>query len=155
MTGIRHKRSNMIKVWVFALLSLATLVGCQTSGVYLRETPLNVSETRRAVVSVIGQPRLTSENGRELLSKYYDRKGNSDDQVKNARERLTTHVTILGDRRPYDIQIEVVVEIRDREGAYQVVEKDDARAEKVALDIQKALVQSRDNRNIIDDFKPY
>lgn len=155
MTGIRRKRSNMKKVWVSAFFSLFALIGCQTSGVYLRETPLNVSETRRAVVSVIGQPRLTSENGRELLSKYYDRKGNSDDQVKNARERLTTHVTILGDRRPYDIQIEVVVEIRDREGVYQVVEKDDARAEKIALDIQKALVQSRDNRNIIDDFKPY
>lgn len=155
MTGIRRKRSSMKKVWVSAFFSLFALIGCQTSGVYLRETPLNVSETRRAVVSVIGQPRLTSENGRELLSKYYDRKGNSEDQVKNARERLTTHVTILGDRRPYDIQIEVVVEIRDREGVYQVVEKDDARAEKIALDIQKALVQSRDNRNIIDDFKPY
>jgi hypothetical protein len=64
-------------------------------------------------------------------------------------------VTILGDRRPYDIQIEVVVEIRDKEGIYQVVERDDARAEKIAKDIQKALVQSRDNRNIIDDFKPY
>ncbi|WP_413289529.1 hypothetical protein [Bdellovibrio sp. HCB337] len=139
----------------FALLFPLILVGCQTSGVFLRETPLNVSETRRAVVSVIGQPRITSENGRELFSKFYDRKGSSDDQLKNARERLHTHVTILGDRRPYDIQIEVVVEIRDREGVYQVVERDDARAEKVAMDIQKALVQSRDNRNIIDDFRPY
>ncbi len=121
----------------------------------MRETPLNVSDTRKAVVSVIGQPRLTSENGRELLSKYYDRRGNFEDQVKNARERLTTHITILGDRRPYDIQIEVVVEIRDKEGVYQIVEHDDARAEKIARDIQKALVQGRDNRNIIDDFKPY
>ncbi|MBS1969122.1 MAG: hypothetical protein JSU04_02375 [Bdellovibrionales bacterium] len=145
----------MKKVWVSSLLSLLVFAGCQTSGVYLRETPLNVSDTRKAVVSVIGQPRLTSENGRELLSKYYDRKGNSDDQMKTARERLTTHVTILGDRRPYDIQIEVVVEIRDKEGVYQIVERDDARAEKIAKDIQKALVQSRDNRNIIDDFKPY
>jgi len=145
----------MKKVWVSLALSFGILAGCQTKGVYLRETPLNVSDTRKAVVSVIGQPRLTSENGRELLSKYYDRKGNNDDAIKNARERLTTHVTILGDRRPYDIQIEVVVEIRDKEGVYQVVERDDARAEKVAKEIQKALVQSRDNRNIIDDFKPY
>lgn len=121
----------------------------------MRETPLNVSDTRRAVVSVIGQPRLTSENGRELLSKYYDRIGNSEDSIKNARERLSTHVTILGDRRPYDIQIEVVVEIRDKEGVYQIVERDEFRAERVAKEIQKALVQSRDNRNIIDDFKPY
>lgn len=141
--------------WLTLLFSLPFLAGCQTSGVFLRETPLNISETRKAVVSVIGQPRSTSENGREMLSKFYDRKGNSDDQSKNARERLYTHVTILGDRRPYDIQIEVVVEVRDRDGTYQVVEKDDARAEKIALNIQKALVQSRDNRNIIDDFRPY
>jgi len=145
----------MRKVWVSALLSTLIFTGCQTTGVFLRETPLNISETRRAVVSVIGQPRLTSENGRELVSKYYDRKGNSDDQTKNARERLSTHVTVLGDRRPYDIQIEVVVEIRDKSGTYQIVERDDYRAEKIAQDIQKALVQSRDNRNIIDDFKPF
>lgn len=145
----------MKKVWVSALLSVLVFAGCQTSGVFLRETPLNVSDTRRAVVSVIGQPRLTSENGRELLSKYYDRIGNTEDSIKNARERLSTHVTILGDRRPYDIQIEVVVEIRDKDGVYQVVERDEFRAERVAKEIQKALVQSRDNRNIIDDFKPY
>lgn len=145
------KKSTVSTLILVAFLFLA----CQTTGVYLRETPLNVSETRRAIVTVIGQPRLTSENGREMRSKYYDRRGNTDDSVKTARERLHTHVTVLGDRRPYDIQIEVLVEIRDRNGVYQEVERDDHRAEKIAQDIQKALVQSRDNRNIIDDFRPY
>lgn len=145
----------MKKTAVSLLLSLTALVGCQTDGVMLHETPLAISETRRCIVTVIGEPRITSENGRELFSKFYDRKGVMDDKSKTNRERLFTHITILGDRRPYDIQIEVVVEIRDKEGAYQVVEKDDARAEKIAKDIQKALVQSRDNRNVIDDFKPY
>ncbi|HEY8272768.1 MAG TPA: hypothetical protein VIG33_17880 [Pseudobdellovibrionaceae bacterium] len=145
-----------MKIFGFSFLfSIFIFIGCQTQGVYLRETPLNISETRKAVVSVIGQPRVTSENGRELLSKYYDRKGNSEDQIKMARERFSTHVIILGDRRPYDIQVEVVVEVRDHAGVYQVVEKDETRARKIALDVQKALVQSRDNRNIIDDFKPY
>lgn len=132
------------------------LVGCQTSGVVLKETPLNISETRKAIASVIGQPRATSENGREMVSKYYDRKGNKDEeQLKLARERLSTHIIILGDRRPYDIQVEVVVEIRDHDGKYQVVERDESRAEKVAKEVQKALVQSRDNRNLIDDFRAY
>ncbi len=49
----------------------------------------------------------------------------------------------------------MVVEIRDHEGKYQVVERDDARARIVSKEIQKALVQSRDNRNIIDDFRAY
>jgi hypothetical protein len=140
-----------------ALLSLITaaLIGCQTNAVVLHDTPLNISETRKAVVSVTGQPRVTSENGRELISKYYDRKGNMEEAAKMGRERLYTHVTILGDRRPYDVQVEVVVEVKDRGGVFQVVEKDQGRAEKIAVQIQKALVQSRDNRNVIDDFRPF
>jgi len=131
-------------------------VCCQTTGIVLKDTPLNISETRKAIASVIGQPRATSENGREMVSKYYDRKGTKDDEeMKTARERLSTHITILGYRRPYDIEIEVVVVIRDHEGKYQVVERDDARARIVSKEIQKALVQSRDNRNIIDDFRAY
>jgi hypothetical protein len=146
---------------LFFILKLITaastmfVTGCQTSGVVLHETPLNISETRKAIVSVMGQPRATSENGRELTSKYYDRKGNMEDPAKMGRERLFTHVTILGDRRPYDIQVEVVVEVKDHAGSFQVVEKDEARAEKVAVQIEKALVQSRDNRNVIDDFRPF
>lgn len=137
------------------IFSSLLIAGCQTTGVVLHDTPLNISETRRAIVMVTGQPRTTSENGRELVSKYYDRKGNMDDTAKLSRERLYTHVTILGDRRPYDLEVEVVVEIKDHDGTFQVVEKDRARAEKVAVQIQKALVQSRDNRNVIDDFKPF
>lgn len=138
------------------LLFFYILTGCQTQGVVLRDTPLNISETRKAIVSVIGQPRTTSENGREMVSKYYDRKGTKDEeQMKTVRERFSTHITILGDRRPYDIQIEVVVEIRDHDGKYQVVERDEARAQAISIEIQKALVQSRDNRNLIDDFRAY
>ncbi|MBK9324708.1 MAG: hypothetical protein IPM97_17470 [Bdellovibrionaceae bacterium] len=138
------------------LLFFYILTGCQTQGVVLRDTPLNISETRKAIASVIGQPRATSENGREMVSKYYDRKGTKDEeQMKTVRERFSTHITILGDRRPYDIQIEVVVEIRDHDGKYQVVERDEARAQAISIEIQKALVQSRDNRNLIDDFRAY
>ena len=145
-----------MKILLFAL-SFVTLfiASCQTEGVVLHDTPLNVSNTRVAIVRVIGEPRATSENGREMVSKFYDRKGNTDDQVKNARERLSTHITILGDRRPYDIQVEVVVEVRDHDGTYQVVDRDGARAAKIAADIKKSLAQSRDNRNLIDDFRPY
>lgn len=143
-----------LKIVFAVILTSLGLLGCQSDGVFLRETPLSISETRKAVVVAIGQPRVTSENGREMISKYYDRKGNTE-EAKTARERLYTHVTILGDRRPYDIKVEVIVEIRDKSGSYQVVENDERRAEKVAEDIQKALVQSRDQRNIIDDFRPY
>jgi len=131
------------------------LSGCQTGGVVLRETPLGVSETRRVVASVIGETRGVSENGRELLSKYYDKKGKNIDKMDMAKERYFTQVTVLGDRRPYDVQVEVLIEARDQDGGWELVDRDDEKAAVVADKIRKALNQSRDSRNVIDDFRSF
>lgn len=130
------------------------MVGCRT-GVILKETPLSITETRKAVVSVIGEPRKMSSNGRELSSKYYDRSNNMIERMEMQRERYWTHVTILGDRRPYDVQVEVFLEERDEEGVFRQSDRDDARAEEMADTLKKTLYQSLDNRNIIDDFRSF
>lgn len=142
----------------FCLLALSLglfLTGCRTGGVILRETPLSVSETRRVVVSVIGEPRSVSQNGREILSKFYDRKEKAIPRMEMARERFYTHVTILGDRRPYDIQVEVLVEGRNADGGFEVISRDDDRATTIAEKLRQALNQSRDTRNVIDDFRSF
>lgn len=141
----------------FLLLFLTALLlsSCRTGGVILRETPLNISETRRAVVAVIGEPRSLSQNGRELTSQYYDKKGNKIEKMSMARERLHTHVTVLGDRRPYDIQVQVLVEGRNEDGGFDLLERDDKRAATVAEKIRQTLNQSRDSRNVIDDFRSF
>lgn len=72
-----------------------------------------------------------------------------------ARERLYTHITVLGDRRPYDVQVEVLVESRNQEGAFELVGNDDSRAAVIADKLKKALNQSRDKRNVIDDFRSF
>lgn len=140
---------------LFALSLGLFLTGCRTGGVILRETPLSVSETRRVVVSVIGEPRSVSQNGREILSKFYDRKEKAIPRMEMARERFYTHVTILGDRRPYDIQVEVLVEGRNADGAFEVISRDDDRATTIAEKLRQALNQSRDTRNVIDDFRSF
>ncbi len=146
-----------MKAWISGLLLVCTLLisGCRTGGVILRETPLNVSETRRAVMSVIGEPRSVSSNGREMLSHYYDRKNNKIEKMNLARERFYTHVTILGDRRPYDVQVEILVEGRTEEGKFELIDRDDDRAAGVAEKIRNALNEGRDNRNVIDDFRTF
>lgn len=121
----------------------------------MRETPLNVSETRRVVVGVIGEPRSVSQNGREIYSKYYDKKDKVIEKMDMARERLSTQVTILGDRRPYDVQVEVLVESRTPNGGFSAPEPDDQRAAVLAEKIRQALNQSRENRNVIDDYRPF
>lgn len=143
-------KKNLLISFIFLVL-----VGCQTSGVLLRETPLNISETRKVIMSVVGQVRDVSENGRELFSRYYDRKGNPIQSMDMAKERYYSHLIVLGDRRPYDISVEVLVEARDQDGGWELVDRDDQKAAVLADKLKKALHQSRDSRNVIDDFRSF
>lgn len=131
------------------------LSSCRTGGVILRETPLNVSETRRAVVSVIGEPRSVSTNGREIFSHYLDKKDKKIEKMDMIRERHFAHVTILGDRRPYDVQVEVIIEGRNEDGGFDIIDRNDEKASVIAEKIRQALNQSRDSRNVIDDFRSF
>ncbi len=145
------KMSGKIAAFLFSTLLLA----CATKqpGILIPETPLNMSETRKAVTKVIGKPRAISENGRELFSAYYDSHGLDLDPVKST-ERLHTHVLILNDRRPYDIRVVVVVE-QKRGPQFVRIGFDKERSKKIADRIIRALHESRDNRNVIDDFQPF
>lgn len=143
---------------LFALCLIGTtllLSSCRTGGVILRETPLGVSETRRAVVMVIGEPRSVSSNGREIFSHYFDKKDRKIEKMEVVRDRRFTQVTILGDRRPYDVQVEVIVEARTEDGGFGIVDRDDRKASVIAEKIRQTLHQSRDNRNVIDDFRSF
>lgn len=135
--------------------SFLFLSGCVTGGVTLKDTPLGLSETRRSIVSVIGEPRIISQNGREMQSQYYAKDNKPIAKMDMARSRYYTHVIILGDRRPYDIQVIVKVEVRTEDGQFEYAENDDDKSEFVAGRIQEALNQSRDGRNIIDDFRSF
>jgi hypothetical protein len=141
--------------FVSLIFSLVFLVSCQTTrpGITLQDTPLNMSESRKVIQTIIGKPREISENGRELISGYQDSFGQDFEPGKSV-ERYTIHVLILGDRRPYNIRIEVPVERKTSSG-YKRVGYDNTRAKEVAEKIKKALHESRDNRNVIDDFKPF
>jgi hypothetical protein len=137
-----------------AILSFIFMAGCQVPGIILRENNIGLSEARKAVVSVIGAPRSVSSNGRELVSKYYDKTKMFIEEVEKVKHRYYTKVTILGDRRPYDIAVLVIYESRI-DGIYEVEHQDDGLATEVAKKIKLALNQSRDQRNVIDDFRSF
>ncbi len=139
----------------FIFFFLIITAGCVTGGVVIRETPLNVSDTRKVVTSVIGVPINISENGRELYSNFYDARGQKIEKPEAVRARLQTVVIILGDRRPYDIQVLVNKQVKSPEGRFEFYERDDVRAEDIAEKIRKALNQSRGQRNVIDDFRSF
>lgn len=145
-----------MKNLTFLLLMAATVLsGCRTASIVLKDTPLSLSETRRVIVSIIGEPRSLSENGREMVSQYYDKKDQKIEKMNMARERRYTHVAVLGSRRPYDVKVEVYVEVRNQDGEFDTVDRDLQKAKFIGEKINQALNQSRDNRNVIDDFRSF
>src|SRR5438270_10401297 len=96
---------------ISCILGLILLTSCVTQqpGTTITETPLPISETRKVISTIIGPPRSISENGREMLSQYYDSYGLDFDPSKS-KDRYYSHILILNDRRPYDIRVVVNVE---------------------------------------------
>lgn len=136
------------------LISMFYLASCQTTGAVIRDTPMSLAEIRRVTITVIGDPRKTNENGHELESTYFDKKKKPIERPNEVKERYYTRVTILGDRRPYDIQVQCLAEIRTPDG-YEDAGEDDGLATEWASEIKKALHESREKRNFIDDFKAF
>lgn len=145
----------MIRLFrLFLVFTALCLSSCQHGGAKILETPMSFNEIRRVVSEVMGDPRKVSEGGYELDSKYHDSQGKVIDNPGQARERYFTRVSILGDRRPYDLWVRVFAEVRTAQG-FEGVGEDDQLAERLASDLRKALHESRDKRNLIDDFKAF
>lgn len=137
-----------------AVLAAALLSACQHQGAMINEAPFSLPEIRRVVVGVLGEPRKVNASGYEMISQYYDKDEEVLERPNEARQRFHTVVSVLGDRRPYDIEVLVNVEVRTLDG-YENVGQDEGMAQSQAERIKKALHESREKRNMIDDFKAF
>ena len=104
--------------------------------------------------SLPGGTRITSENGREFDSNYFAPKGPLDVDGSTGNFRETAHIAILGSGRPYSISVEAIIEKKDGRN-YEVYGRDPSRGTEISKRIQTGLSNRRDDRNMIDDFKPF
>jgi hypothetical protein len=75
-------------------------------------------------------------------------------KVDNVSQRYHAKITVLGDRRPYNI--EVVVTSQKRKGEnYIDLGLNESVSQKIANLIQKNLTKRRGNGNIVDDFRAF
>ncbi len=130
---------------------------CQTTeGIVLSETPLAIRPTRIAIAAALGEPRVISQNGREVSTHYHDRKFKFLEITPKTQERLYTKVVILGARRPYDIAVEVHVEHRDPDSKnFHDIGVDEKLSMLQARQLQQALNLSRDKAVVIDEGAPF
>lgn len=143
---------------MFVLLS-----GCATllpEGERIENLDLPIHEIQKAVeINLPTGRRQVSSNGREYLSDFFIVTNGKIQPAGNSSDRFYAHIYILGDRRPYVLQISV---IRERKmggetynAKYEKYAYDQRIAKVIAKRIQATLSKRRDDRNIIDDFRVF
>jgi hypothetical protein len=132
------------------------IVGCQTHPYIIPESYLPVAEHRKAIVAVIGDARIISQNGRDVISHYHDRNFKFIDDPAKVKIRYYTKVSVLGVRRPYEVAVEVMKEQKDPDSK-QFIDQglDDSLSQKRLVEINKMLNQSRDKPQSIDVENPF
>jgi len=140
-------------VWIYCVF----LISCATEpAYYIENSNLPVAESRIAVTTVIGKPRIISLNGRELTSVFHDRKFEPLDLDKKLKVRFYTKVVILGPRRPYEVSVEVIKEVFEPQTqAFVAVGMDEGLTQIKAQEIKKALNKGLDSYRKLDGDNPF
>ncbi len=102
-----------------------------------------------------------SENKRVIYSRPFVVNQNDQARKSGYRERGIAKVWVLGDIRPYSIETEVTIERAKvtvqniGKELYEPVRSDRELARKLLNSILAQLNKRENNRNIIDDFRPF
>lgn len=142
----------------FQFVLLLLLVSCSDlDGTFVEKKGVNVSTQslikafERATTGVRGK----SANGREIVSRYQKPGSNSFDNAAGEKVRAYSRLLILGDRRPYTLQIQYVVEERTSSDGYEIIKYDDVAAKQTLKKVLDFLVNRPDQEDFIDDFKAF
>jgi hypothetical protein len=151
----------MFKSFVISVLLGSLLGACsaaeKVSDVNQPLTAINAAIEKELSMGIQG----TSENRREFYSKPFLVKQSDEAQLDGFRERGLAKVYVLGDRRPYIIEVEVYIERAkvpkkgsEKDLEYSFYRHDKGLAKKLLRNILNTL-ERRENKNFIDDFRPF
>lgn len=148
----------LLSFLVLSLSGCASMMANRQSK-FIKEIDWPLPQIRMAIAAQIpiGQ-RTISQNGRELVSEYFVPARDGFKEGDQATNRYYVQYTVLGDRRPYDVEILVTHERRTLKGndfVYTTYGHDDRLTAELAERLRKELSKRREDRNIIDDFRVY
>ena len=139
-------------------LSFLFLVSCATKGaVSIPDLNRPMADLQRiAAKSLPLGLRKQSANGREFFSHYFETKNRKFQMAQRGGERRYAHILVLGDRRPYKIDVVVHLERVDPKTKTYVEVGADLRLAKVIRQrIAQHLSKRREDLNFIDDFRVF
>lgn len=129
------------------------LSGCVTQGHYVRDMNRSMSDIQTAIRNLYGV-QSKSDNEKILYTPPLKKDPNDTTPEAKMRERVIARIVIMGDRRPYDILVQVYLEHKVR-GGWVEVGLDEVLSQEFAKEINRELIESRENRNVIDDFRAF
>lgn len=132
-------------------------VGCASRGqLQLKDMDYPLAELQGISSSQLPVRRsFISPNGRELRSEYFVVEEGRFVAGPQAETRYQAIITILGDRRPYNMTIQVSKEAKGSLGNYKSQGNDVGLARVIKRRIQNNLHKRREGHNIIDDFRVF
>ena len=134
-------------------------MSCTHGGIRFEDLDLPLTEIQKAVVD--GLPlgkRAISENSREIFSEYFVMIENKPRPAGRLKVRYYAHIYILGDRRPYQVEGLVRKQVKESiEGIHDYADAgiDEELTKIVMANVKAKLIKSRDERNIVDDFRVF
>ena len=150
---------------VLFFIAALLLSGCASfTTVQLDNVNLPITAIQKVVLKSLPQGKQKiSSNLRIFTSKFFIPSGKIKDWPKpkrSSRIRYYAIVTIFGDRRPYDVNVEVIRQtvVKSMIGERRKFSDNgsDKRLAKILLEyIDELLIQSRRDLNIIDDFRVF
>lgn len=158
------KFARGLAVWIL-IGSCLPLVSCTVPGVIVREADYSVREIREAIRSLTGEPEKVSENERQFTSALFER---SEDVKKPARVapgpgrsadrpssvRYVAIYTIVTDRRPFDVRVEVIRHQR-RKNAYVATGLDKGLTSLLAEEFRQRLRSVGQGKSFVDEVRPF
>jgi len=141
------------KLIIFILFSM---MGCASREYTISDLNIPTPELQKIVISSlpVGQNG-ESKSGRKFVSKYFKKEKGSFVESDSGSKRYFAEITILGDRRPYSIEVQVYLEQKDVGTNYVTKTLDKGMSRVIMRRIQYQLYKRRDDRNVIDDFRVF
>lgn len=149
----------MIKI--LNLILLLGLASCATKSLKTRPLKYSLASVKHAAAKTIpSKVSHTSPNGREIYFDYFPlptnfakRRGYTKDG--KFLERAKAKVVVLGERRPYQVEVMIKVESLEMNGTYAFDRYDIRYSKFLVKNIEKRLVQRHEKSNLIDDFRAF
>ncbi len=145
-----RKLKRIVTVVVFMFL----IAGCVSRGQSIKGINRTVNDIRTTVKSIYGIAT-ASESDREIITGPLKVDPNDKTPSSQLKMRAYARILIINDRRPYDLLVEAYIERRDASGTFVEVGISESVSQDLAKELHRALIESRENWNVIDDFRAF